>query len=125
MSLPIAAASLQAYTAAASVLDTPRAALDVIGSRLSIASLNPQPLPPGGSPLGERFDAVALNPQPLPPGEAAHSARLDHVALNPQPLPPRDALQFAERLGLFADDFCGTVPRKLPVPPVPGPGPLR
>jgi hypothetical protein len=97
MSMSIAAASLSAYGPAASVLDTSRGALDVIGSRLSIAALNPQPLPPGGSPL----DAVALNPQPLPPGGTAAS--------------------FAQRLGLLADDFCGTVPRKLPLPPSPGP----
>jgi hypothetical protein len=101
MSLPIAAASLSAYSPAASMLDTPRGALDVIASRGSIAALNPQPLPPSGSPLGERFNTVALNPQPLPPGGTAAS--------------------FAQRLGLWADDFCGTVPRKLPPPPVPGP----
>jgi len=71
--------------------------------------------------IGHSFDAVALNPQPLPPREALltlHS-RFDAVALNPQPLPPRETLSLAARIGIVADEFCGTAPRRLPSPPAP------
>jgi len=41
---------------------------------------------------------------------------LDRVALNPQPLPPREVAAAAlQRL----DDYCGTVPKRFPVPPPP------
>jgi hypothetical protein len=72
--------------------------------------------------LHNRFDAVALNPQPLPPREAPLRSVLrsvNAVALNPQPLPPRETLSLAARIGTVADEFCGTVPRRLPSPPVP------
>jgi len=46
------------------------------------------------------------------------------VALNPQPLPPRDSvaresMSLSQRLGQYLDEFCGTVPRRLPPPPPP------
>jgi hypothetical protein len=46
--------------------------------------------------------------------------RLDRAALNPQPLPPKDAFggSFVSQL---IDDFCGTVPKRLPPPPPPTP----
>lgn len=79
------------------------------------------------SPPASRFEAVALNPQPLPPkaptlfeqfAAAPAARRFDAVALNPQPLPPR------ERAATISDnDWCGTVPRRIPVPPPPLPGP--
>ena len=53
----------------------------------------------------------------------AKQSLLDRIALNPQPLPPRDAareaLPLSQRLGQFLDEFCGTVPRRLPPPPPP------
>ena len=42
----------------------------------------------------------------------------DLVALNPQPLPPREVSSGALA---HVDDFCGTVPRPFPVPPLPTP----
>lgn len=70
-----------------------------------------------------RLDAVALNPQPLPPRDLLGSVlgRFNAVALNPQPLPPKEGGSPLQRLGLLAaDDWCGTVPHKLPpLPPVP------
>ena len=99
-----------------------------IGHSLDAVALNPQPLPPRESLLGaltHRFDDVALNPQPLPPHEGGLSSllsRFDAVALNPQPLPPREALSLADRIGIVADEFCGTVPHRLHrVPPPPPP----
>ena len=72
------------------------------------------------------LDKVALNPQPLPPksfsdrlGLAPIFHRFDAVALNPQPLPPRSATLVGSRL--LDDDWCGTVPKRLPVPPPPAP----
>jgi hypothetical protein len=121
----------------------------MIGHSLDAVALNPQPLPPrelGLASLHNRFDAVALNPQPLPPREVLlgsvlrsvnavalnpqplppHEGNLrsilrslDAVALNPQPLPPRETLSLAARIGVVADEFCGTVPRRLPSPPAP------
>jgi len=49
---------------------------------------------------------------------------LDLAALNPQPLPPRDSvaresMSLSQRLGQYLDEFCGTVPRRLPPPPPP------
>ncbi len=47
-------------------------------------------------------------------------ALFDRAALNPQPLPPKDAFggSFVSQL---IDDFCGTVPKRLPPPPPPTP----
>jgi len=75
----------------------------------------------------QRLDIAALNPQPLPPHELGLSTllrRFDAVALNPQPLPPRESLSLSSRIGMLLDDFCGTVPRRLPPPPPPPPGGL-
>ena len=64
-----------------------------------IASINPQPLPPGSSELNRQFlnrgDLVSLNPQPLPPEPPPTeiASRVlnpgDEISLNPQPLPPK------------------------------------
>jgi hypothetical protein len=102
----------------------PREALLTLHNRFDAVSLNPQPLPPREAILGalhNRLDAVALNPQPLPPREALLTLhnRFDALALNPQPLPPRETLSLAARIGIVADEFCGTVPRRLPSPPTP------
>lgn len=93
-----------------------------------LAALNPQPLPPrdgGPSTSLGRFDAAALNPQPLPPRESPLDSLLQRLdSLNPQPLPPREGLSLSSRIGTLLDDFCGTVPRKLPPPPPPPVGSL-
>jgi len=44
--------------------------------------------------------------------------RLGQAALNPQPLPPKDGLG-KSLVGQLLDDFCGTVPKRLPPPPPP------
>jgi hypothetical protein len=75
-------------------------------------------------PIGHPLDAVALNPQPLPPREALLGSLMhnfDAVALNPQPLPPREALSLVNRIGMMADEWCGTVPHRLPHLPPPPP----
>jgi hypothetical protein len=75
-------------------------------------------------PIGHPLDAVALNPQPLPPREALLGSlrhNFDAVALNPQPLPPREALSLVNRIGMMADEWCGTVPHRLPHLPPPPP----
>jgi hypothetical protein len=100
-------------------------ALNALRHRLDTVALNPQPLPPREGMLSSvlrSVNAVALNPQPLPPREGGlrsirHS--LDAVALNPQPLPPRETRSLADRIGVVADEFCGTVPHRLPSPPMP------
>jgi len=61
---------------------------------------------------------------PLATLPQAKSGLLDKVALNPQPLPPRDSvaresMSLSQRLGQYLDEFCGTVPRRLPPPPPP------
>ncbi len=48
---------------------------------------------------------------------AASASRLDLVALNPQPLPPAE---IGSGVLQHIDDFCGTVPKRVP-PPLPGP----
>jgi hypothetical protein len=75
-------------------------------------------------PIGHPLDAVAINPQPLPPREALLGSLMhnfDAVALNPQPLPPREALSLVNRIGMMADEWCGTVPHRLPHLPPPPP----
>jgi hypothetical protein len=75
-------------------------------------------------PIGHPLDAVAINPQPLPPREALLGSlrhNFDAVALNPQPLPPREALSLVNRIGMMADEWCGTVPHRLPHLPPPPP----
>ena len=45
--------------------------------------------------------------------------RLDRASLNPQPLPPKS---FGGSLvSQWIDEFCGTVPKRLPPPPPPTP----
>jgi hypothetical protein len=68
-----------------------------------------------------RLDQVGLNPQPLPPKELFGGSllgRLDQVGLNPQPLPPKE-LFGGSLVSQLLDDFCGTVPKRLPPPPPP------
>lgn len=66
--------------------------------------------------------AQSLLPAPLAALSQPKSSLLDRVALNPQPLPPRDVAagqSLAQRLGMYFDEFCGTMPRRLPPPPPP------
>ena len=46
--------------------------------------------------------------------------RLDQSALNPQPLPPKASFG-GSLVSQWIDDFCGTVPKRLPPPPPPTP----
>jgi hypothetical protein len=50
---------------------------------------------------------------------SALTSRLAAAALNPQPLPPREAGAAIQAGKALLDDFCGTVPHKLPPPPPP------
>jgi len=89
------------------------------------SQIDPPPAHESSGPIAHPLDAVALNPQPLPPRELALGSlrnRFDAVALNPQPLPPREAMSLADRIGMLADEWCGTVPHRLPhLPPPPPP----
>ena len=81
---------------------------------------------------GLRGQEVSLNPQPLPPGEL-------FAGLNPQPIPPLEAFGLVvtrtavsvseaviaaslagrnprEALAEIVEDWCGTVPRRIPWP---------
>jgi hypothetical protein len=120
--------NLATIAAAASAMQNHYAEqIDPIGHPLDAVAINPQPLPPREALLGSlmhNFDAVALNPQPLPPREALLGSLMhnfDAVALNPQPLPPREALSLVNRIGMMADEWCGTVPHRLPHLPPPPP----
>ena len=46
---------------------------------------------------------------------------LDKVALNPQPLPPHEGGALLSQSAKFADEYCGTVPHKVPHWPPPPP----
>lgn len=102
-------------------------AITAAASRLNAELLAKPPVDPSPTAyVSSVLDKVALNPQPLPPkafgdllGLAPIFHRFDAVALNPQPLPPRSATLVASRL--LDDDWCGTVPKRLPVPPPPEP----
>ncbi len=86
--------------------------------------------------LRPQLDQLQPKPNPIPdPGPELASAkagslltalrsRVDAVALNPQPLPPQETSGGASvgASAAFDDDWCGTVPRRIPIPPPP-PGP--
>ncbi|MCI0421197.1 MAG: hypothetical protein L0387_01675 [Acidobacteria bacterium] len=70
----------------------------------------PKPLPwppPKGPQILDKASLVGFNPQPEPP-KASFEA-ISKAAFNPQ------------QLSAFDDDWCGTVPRKPPLPDPPPP----
>lgn len=74
---------------------------------------------------GTKVPGVIPKPDPNPDPFKAISGLLDKIGLNPQPLPPTQlAGSLLSGASKFADEFCGTVPHKLPgfppTPPLPG-----
>jgi hypothetical protein len=83
----------------------------------------------GGAAARASGDDVPFCGTPVPghpPIPRGIGSLLDAVALNPQPLPPKEVAGGLKGGGLasaFLDDWCGTVPKKIPHFPPPPPGP--
>jgi len=101
--------------------------------RWASVMLNPQPLPPNPDPW-RKWASVMLNPQPLPPvagpqPDPWRTAFLARTVIDQAMAQARSAellsggsqaegaLEAARSyLSEFVDDFCGTVPRRWPLP---------